>query len=153
MSDNPCIKCGACCACFRVAFHWSEAEPFLNGSGEGLRELTVKLDRHRVAMRGTEGGQPIRCIALEGQVGTEVRCGVYAQRPSPCRELRPDGLDGRPSGQCRQARARFGLPPLPSAHPQSPHESPAPHEPDTESPAETTVAATSRVSGHTSAQQ
>lgn len=127
MSDNPCIRCGACCAYFRVAFHWSEAEPFLGG--QVPTGLTVKLDPHRLAMQGTEGGKPMRCVALEGQIGAEVRCGVYDQRPSPCRELLPDGQDGRPSEQCRKARAHFGLPPLQPTHtsdPQGPHGLPSP---------------------------
>ena len=24
---HPCLTCGACCAHFRVSFHWSEADP------------------------------------------------------------------------------------------------------------------------------
>lgn len=98
-----CTNCGACCACFRVAFHWSEPVP---------AELTVKIDPHRLAMRGTEGAQPIRCVALQGEVGRVVLCTVYEQRPSPCRELMPDGQDGVANEQCRRARAQFGLPPL-----------------------------------------
>ena len=27
MAAHPCLRCGACCAAFRVAFHWSEAMP------------------------------------------------------------------------------------------------------------------------------
>ncbi|RBD00840.1 YkgJ family cysteine cluster protein, partial [Xanthomonas oryzae pv. oryzae] len=26
---HPCLTCGACCAYFRVSFHWSEADPAL----------------------------------------------------------------------------------------------------------------------------
>lgn len=118
MSDTPCLHCGACCAHFRVAFHWSEAEPFLGGRVP--HELTVKLDPHRLAMRGTEGGQAVRCMALEGRIGEEVRCSVYAHRPSPCRELAPDGQDGRPNDQCRRARAHYGLPPLEPTHTHDP---------------------------------
>lgn len=124
MSDTPCIHCGACCACYRVAFHWSEVEPFLGGCVPS--ELTVKLDPHRVAMRGTEGGRTVRCIALEGQIGAKVHCSIYAQRPSPCRELQPDGQAGRTSEQCRKARAHFGLPPLDPTHTHEPHDLPTP---------------------------
>lgn len=107
---TPCLSCGACCACYRVAFHWSEAEPFLGGTVPA--EMTVRLDPHRLAMRGTEGGTEVRCTALSGSIGESVHCSIYAQRPSPCRELQPDWQDSTPSEQCRKARARHGLPPL-----------------------------------------
>lgn len=33
MSDanHPCLRCGACCASFRVAFHWSETDAHPGG--------------------------------------------------------------------------------------------------------------------------
>jgi hypothetical protein len=67
--EHPCLRCGACCAFFRVAFHWSEAEAFLGGKVPP--ELTEKLDPHRLAMRGTNAAQP-RCVALQGTVGEAV---------------------------------------------------------------------------------
>jgi uncharacterized protein len=62
-------------------------------------------------MRGTQAREP-RCVALDGQIGGAIRCAIYAQRPSPCRELRPAWEDGTPSPQCDRARQRHGLPPL-----------------------------------------
>lgn len=106
---NPCIACGACCAYYRVAFYWAEAEPFLGGRVPA--PLTVKLDPHRLAMAGTLA-RPARCTALGGTIGEDVRCSIYAERPSPCRELRPAGLDGGASEQCDRARRAHGLPPL-----------------------------------------
>lgn len=94
---------------FRVAFHWLEAEP---GAGHGTPpELIEKFDRHRLVMRGTQAREP-RCVALLGTVGDRAACGIYAQRPSPCRELAPAWEDGRPSPQCDRARLRHGLPVL-----------------------------------------
>ena len=107
--SHPCQRCGACCAAYRVAFHWSETECFPGGAVP--QRLTAKLDPHRVAMRGTDGAVP-RCVALRGVVGSDVACGIYAQRPSPCRELMPAGEHGRESPQCDRARARHGVPPL-----------------------------------------
>lgn len=124
---TPCLNCGACCASFRVAFHWSEAEPFLGGTVPA--ELTLKLDPHRLALRGTEGGSCLRCAALQGTIGEAVHCAIYEQRPSPCRELQPDGMDSNPSDQCRRARARHGLPPLEPPDwedPQGPRHVPTP---------------------------
>lgn len=107
--NHPCLSCGACCAHFRVAFHWSETESFLGGSVPA--ELTEKLDLHRVAMRGTQARQP-RCVALRGRVGEAVHCDIYARRPSPCAALAPAWEHGEPSPQCDRARAAHGLPPL-----------------------------------------
>lgn len=112
MTANPCTTCGACCAHYRVAFHWLELEAAPVAALP--QAMLVQLDGHRVALRGTEGGRSPRCCALEGEIGRDVYCRVYAQRPSPCREVQPDGLDGRPNEQCRKARAHFGLPPLPA---------------------------------------
>ncbi|GAB2584117.1 hypothetical protein GCM10027066_26730 [Dyella jejuensis] len=70
--------------------------------------LTEKLDTHRLAMRGTWAQRP-RCIALEGTLGESARCGIYAQRPSVCRELKPAWENGKPSAQCDKARAAYGL--------------------------------------------
>lgn len=93
-----CRACGACCAAFRVSFHWLEAEAL------GLDDTCVEpVGPHRVAMRGTHAKAP-RCVALAGTVGSAVACTTYASRPSPCREVRPG------DERCVTARARHGLP-------------------------------------------
>ena len=106
---HPCLSCGACCAAFRVSLHWSEADAALGGAVPG--ELTEAVDPHRLAMRGTWARQP-RCIALRGEVGAGTSCAIYAQRPSPCRELHAAWESGAPSPQCDRARTVHGLPPL-----------------------------------------
>lgn len=106
---HPCLRCGACCAWFRVAFHWSEADASLGGCVPP--ELTEKLDPHRLAMRGTNAAKP-RCVALQGTPGTAAHCGIYAQRPSVCREVAPSWESGTVSPQCDKARLGHGLPPL-----------------------------------------
>lgn len=106
---HPCLSCGACCAYFRVAFHWSEADRFLGG--QTPPELTHPLDPHRVVMLGTQSRAP-RCVALQGEIGMAAACGIYALRPSPCRDLVPAWEQGEPSPQCDRARAAHGLPPL-----------------------------------------
>jgi len=59
-------------------------------------------------MAGTNAASP-RCAALRGTAGGLVDCGVYAQRPAPCREVQP-GDD-----KCERARNRHGLAPLHAA--------------------------------------
>lgn len=107
---HPCQRCGACCAAFRVAFHWSESAPH---SPSGPDEaLTVQVRPFEVAMRGTEAGATLRCVALQGELGRAVTCAIYDRRPSPCRALKAAWEHGEPSPQCDRARARHGLPPL-----------------------------------------
>jgi hypothetical protein len=109
MMDNPCIECGACCAHYRVSFHWSETERFLGGVTPP--ELTSKVAPHRVALLGTCGSRP-RCVALEGDIGMDVRCSIYEQRPTPCREFQASWVAGMHSERCDAARAAHGLPAL-----------------------------------------
>jgi Fe-S-cluster containining protein len=104
---HPCLSCGACCAAFVVAFHWSETLPGADSAGLPA-EWTERLDAHRLAMRGTWAKRP-RCVALRGDVGATTHCAVYAQRPGPCRELRAAWQHGEPSPQCDRARAVHGL--------------------------------------------
>ena len=106
---SPCLRCGACCAHFRVSFYWAEAESFLGGTVPA--ELTIPINPHRVAMRGTQHSPP-RCTALSGELGTQVSCSIYAQRPTPCREFAQSWADGQHNERCDRARAAFGLPPL-----------------------------------------
>ena len=94
---SVCQQCGACCAAFRVSFYWAEAP-----QGGLPDDIVERVTPHLACMAGTN--QPVpRCGALQGEVGKEVRCTVYAGRPSPCREVQPG------SEQCNRARVRHGL--------------------------------------------
>lgn len=102
-TDSPCIKCGACCANYRVSFYWSEVDAHPNGTVPVA--LTVPVSLYHSAMLGTEGARP-RCVALEGDIGKSVRCGIYDVRPTPCQ--------GFVAGdeRCDSARLAHGLVPL-----------------------------------------
>lgn len=104
--SHPCLHCGACCASFRVAFHWLEVADDENGGVP--QSLVAPLDAHRVAMRGTDSKSP-HCVALRGEVGSDVTCTIYARRPSPCRTLGAAWEHGEASPQCDRARQRHGL--------------------------------------------
>lgn len=106
---HPCLACGACCAHFRVGFHWSEADPALGGTVP--IELTEPLRRHERAMRGTSQPQP-RCIALDADIGVRSRCRIHPLRPSACAAVEASWESGRPSAQCDKARLAHGLLPL-----------------------------------------
>jgi uncharacterized protein len=103
------MTCGACCAFFRASFYWAEADDVTEG-GVPVH-LTRKLNHFRRAMIGMEGSAP-RCTALEGTVGESVRCAIYGNRPSVCRDLEAAWANGRPNDRCDKARAAWGLPPL-----------------------------------------
>ena len=96
---GPCTACGACCAAYRVDFSVHELDELRGAVPAGL---AVRLTDRLVRLRGTDH-QPPRCAALVGRVGGRVQCGIYAERPGPCRELEPG------SDACRRARARHGL--------------------------------------------
>lgn len=108
MSDHSevCLSCGACCAAFRVSFYWAEADD--SPGGQVPAALTERLTPHLRCMRGTNCETP-RCNQLQGEVPGG-RCAIYAQRPSPCRELVPYDAAGEPNRQCQKARAMYGLP-------------------------------------------
>ena len=106
---HPCLNCGACCAHFRVSFHWSEAAPELGG--QIPLELTEPLRSHERAMRGTSQSQP-RCIALDAEIGRHSRCRIHPLRPNACRDVFPSLESGQRSRQCDLARQPHGLPPI-----------------------------------------
>jgi Fe-S-cluster containining protein len=108
--SNSCLSCGACCAHFRASFHWLETT--LAPDGLTHAGLTVPVNGHLVAMRGTEGRFP-RCVALEGSIGHSVRCSIYERRASPCRNFQVSWAEGQRNERCDAARAAHGLAPLP----------------------------------------
>lgn len=108
---NPCTTCGACCAHFRCSFYWGEADD--SPGGTVPVDLTEQITPWRRAMKGMSSKTP-RCIALVGEIGREVGCGIYPVRSSVCREFPYSWQDGVHNERCDQARATWGLPPLPS---------------------------------------
>lgn len=97
-----CQRCGACCASFRVSFYWAEADDAEGGTVPVA--LTQALGSLHRCMRGT-AQHPVRCVALEGELGEAVRCTIYAQRSSTCRSVQPG------DAQCLKARAARGIGP------------------------------------------
>lgn len=108
MAENPCTRCGACCASFRVDF---AREELASEGGPVPDGLAVEVTARTCRMRGTDHASP-RCAALTGTVGVDARCAVYEWRPAPCREFGMLAPLGRGDAACTQARARHGLLPL-----------------------------------------
>jgi len=106
---NACLDCGACCAWFRASFYWAEGNDVTPG-GVPVH-LTEKLTDFRRVMIGTNRPEP-RCIALEGAIGSEVRCVIYAMRSSVCRGFAASWSNGVRNENCDAARKAWGLQPL-----------------------------------------
>lgn len=102
---HPCQKCGACCAYFRVSFHWSEILPESFSVPEALTE---KISLHQSAMKGTNQKNP-RCVSLLGEVGQTIHCEIYENRPDPCRTFLPSFENGERNERCEKARTGHGL--------------------------------------------
>ena len=108
VSPSICTQCGACCAAFRVTFHYSELDSEGGRVPAGLADAeTASLYR----LRGTDYARP-RCAALIGVIGQSVQCGIYAEHPSPCREFGARAEMGVFEEACHRARALHGLPAL-----------------------------------------
>lgn len=100
-TEFDCQQCGACCAYFRVSFYWGEADDAPGGTVPvALTESVAPLRR---CMQGTNSKQP-RCVALGGQIGQQVACGIYEHRSTTCQELMPG------DEKCLKARRHHGLP-------------------------------------------
>lgn len=106
--DNACLRCGACCAAFRVDFSREERQSAGGCVPDGL---TVEISEHTSRLRGTDHTPP-RCAALVGTVGVRASCGIHEWRPSPCREFGLRAPFGIADDACTHARRLHGLPPL-----------------------------------------
>ena len=115
---NPCLDCGACCGYFRVSFFWGECQ---SSGGVVPDDLVVQITPSRVAMIGTDA-KPCRCISLDGEIGKQVGCSIYANRSTPCREFEASWVNGVHNPSCDAARAAYGLPPLEATEPHWPDE-------------------------------
>jgi len=108
-TTNPCLTCGACCACYRASFYWAEADDA--PSGTVPVEMTDKMNDFRRMMKGTGGSNP-RCIALMGVIGERVYCAIHERRSSVCRDFPVAWENGEPNPRCDAARLRWGMEPL-----------------------------------------
>ena len=116
---SQCLSCGVCCAYYaQNPFHidLNEADtppPKLvqigprhtgrGGDGWNDNRYMRTVDLKAKDFFGWKGFK--KCIAFEGTMGKEVRCGIYEQRPRACSEYDP----GSPG--CLNARRWAGMPP------------------------------------------
>lgn len=98
IQENECVRCGACCAFFRVSFYWAEGEQMPAQYVEALTPIYS-------CMQGTNQKQP-RCGALAGEIGQQVGCSIYETRSSSCKEVQMG------DAQCNKARAAHKMIPI-----------------------------------------
>lgn len=103
LASEICQHCGVCCAYFRVSFYWTE-------SLDRIDPNWVEPVNSVMACMKTASDPSFpdarRCVALEGELGKSVRCGIYENRPSPCKGVMPG------DEKCAKARGKFALPPV-----------------------------------------
>ncbi len=111
---HPCVKCGACCAFFRVAFYWRETEGVMTEKSNWKVPIdkTVDLDDFYKCMKGTEKKHNPKCNSLKGEIGKFAICTMYESRPTPCRAFCASFENGKSNQRCDQARLKHGLKPL-----------------------------------------
>jgi len=107
---HPCLNCGACCAFFRVSFYWQETEKGFSENPVPV-EATIPVNNYFLCMRGTDR-KPSRCGSLDGELGKEVSCSIYSNRPSSCRDFEASYENGTRNLRCDEARFSLGLRPL-----------------------------------------
>ncbi len=109
MDQHPCMSCGACCNYFKIQFHRYEC---LSENRLVPEELTYPvINSDKLVMIGTNKKDP-RCIALQGVVGQKVKCSIYENRPTCCRDFTASYDEGVPNFRCDQARVAKGMKPL-----------------------------------------
>ncbi len=110
-ANYDCQSCGACCSNLpsnrAEGFgFWVEIKPD--------DKILTRQDLLRKHVTYDPQGMPHlrlapdgKCLALRGKIGGKVTCGIYHQRPSPCRRVQAG------DGSCLRSRQEHGLDPTP----------------------------------------
>jgi len=88
-----CQSCGACCS-----HRWSW--PLLKKDRSDAKNIPKELVREDYPLMKTINN---RCVALSGEIGCNVSCNIYNDRPSACQKFESG------SDLCKEARANAGL--------------------------------------------
>lgn len=100
-----CQTCGACC----IAVPWVDVKEADATSAEDYWDITIQgqngeMTVTRQLRRDTETGN---CLALKGEAGIWVECGIYETRPDDCRKFEAG------SDKCHALRRAYSIePPL-----------------------------------------
>lgn len=98
-----CQTCGACCiALLLVDVKESDETPVENYWDITIRTRSGEAVVNRQLRRDSETGN---CLALEGEAGKSVACGIYEKRPDDCRKFEAG------SDKCHALRRAYGFEP------------------------------------------
>jgi len=104
-----CTRCGACCCNTDenrregfVDYVEVFAHDALRRRPDLIAKLAVRNERRQVHLRLTSDH---RCVALAGELGRSVHCGIYELRPTVCRRVQAG------SDECLRARRERGVEP------------------------------------------
>ena len=98
-----------------MSFYWGETTDAAGGTVPA--HLTEDITPFVRTMKGSNQKNP-RCIALDGEIGDIVCCGIYSQRPNACRDFGLEFSDGlviispEDYERCTHARTHWSLPPV-----------------------------------------
>ena len=107
-TTHPCLRCGACCAFFRVEFYWREANQEDTPKAVPI-DLVEDLTSQTRCMKGTSKKHNPTCVALKGNIGEFAYCSIYENRSSVCRKFAASYENGEPNFRCDEARKKHGL--------------------------------------------
>jgi Fe-S-cluster containining protein len=98
-----CRTCGACCINVDAAFPWwveiANGDRILDRADLVKKHVVYDPDGVPHLRLAPDG----RCLALRGALSGRVSCGIYRERPTPCRTVQPgDAL-------CLRYRHEHGL--------------------------------------------
>jgi uncharacterized protein len=91
--EYNCQECGACCS-----YKWSW--PVLRRNRIDAAQIPANMVRSDYPLMKTVN---CRCVALIGEVGKQVSCAIYDNRPLACQTFKPG------SELCQEARLSKGL--------------------------------------------
>lgn len=100
-----CQTCGVCC----IAVPWVDVKAGDLTPAENYWDITTRGQSGEIIVsrqlrRDTETGN---CLALKGEIGKSVECGIYENRPDDCRKFEAG------SDKCHALRRIYGIePPL-----------------------------------------
>lgn len=110
-TDTPipeCLSCGACCVLlFDVQLTSNDLMPPENYWDVPADGADGEIIVNRVLRRDSQTG---RCLSLKGEIGRDIKCDVYEQRPESCR------LFEAGSDKCHALRRAVRIEPLLAPH-------------------------------------
>lgn len=97
-----CLPCGACCgAMMCVAVSPDDTQTPAENYWDITTNGAIVVDRYL-----RRNGETLACASLEGEIGEQVNCGIYEQRPKMCHVFEAG------SDKCHAIRRAYGIEPF-----------------------------------------